>query len=283
MKLLLLAGQSGAGLSTALGALEDLGYCAVRGLPAAMLADFAAFCENTGKTQAAAACRIQDKDELSRMLDAVKQLRQQGKDCRIVFLEAEQQVLINRYKFTRRPHPLSGAGVTTMQAIVRERDLLARLRTAAEYTIDTSHLRTLELRKTMIRIATETRDHILSVSVVSFGFKYGIPADADLVLDVRFLPNPYYIPELRPKNGMDAPVRDYVFHDGTAEEYMEKLCGMVDFLLPQYQREGKAVLTIAVGCTGGHHRSVAIAQTLLEYLQDRGISADAVHRDLKKG
>ena len=128
----------------------------------------------------------------------------------------------------------------------------------------------------MLRITTGTQDQILSVNVVSFGFKYGIPADADLVLDVRFLPNPYYVPALRPKNGTDPQVRAYVFRDGTADDYMEKLCDMLDFLIPQYQREGKAVLTIAVGCTGGRHRSVAVAQALAEHVQHCGIPIAAV-------
>lgn len=283
MKLLLLAGQSGAGLTSALGALEDLGYYSVRSLPTALLDRFAALCEERGDTQAAATCVVRSEPDAQAVIAAMEQLREEGHDCRLLYLEADKQVLINRYKFTRRPHPLSDTGVTTEQAISQERDILMLLRAVADYKLDTSRLSARQLRETVIRIATGTQDHILAVSVVSFGFKYGIPADADLVFDVRFLPNPYYIPMLRSKNGTDAQVRDYVFRDGTADEYMEKLCSMADFLIPQYQREGKAVLTIAVGCTGGRHRSVAIAQALLEHLQDRGILAAAVHRDWQKG
>lgn len=282
MKLMLIAGQSGAGLTTALGALEDLGYCAVNGLSAEMLGLFAARCMQQG-CDGAARCPVSREEDAAAVLKVAEQLRKDGIPTAVLYLEADHQVLINRYKFTRRPHPLSVTGVTTEQAILAERDILMPLRAAANYKLDTSRLSARQLRETVLRIATGTQDHILSVNVVSFGFKYGIPADADLVLDVRFLPNPYYIPALRPKNGTDSQVRAYVFRDGTADDYMEKLCDMLDFLIPQYQREGKAVLTIAVGCTGGRHRSVAVAQALAEHVQSRGIPTAAVHRDWQKG
>lgn len=282
MKLMLIAGQSGAGLTTALGALEDLGYRAVSGLPAELLGSFAAYCMRQD-CDGAVCCPVSGEKDAAAVSDAVEQLRENGVSASILYLEADHQVLINRYKFTRRPHPLSVTGVTTEQAILAERDILMPLRAAADYKLDTSRLSARQLRETVLRIATGTQDQILSVNVVSFGFKYGIPADADLVLDVRFLPNPYYVPALRPKNGTDPQVRAYVFRDGTADDYMEKLCEMLDFLIPQYQREGKAVLTIAVGCTGGRHRSVAVAQALAEHVQQCGIPIAAVHRDWQKG
>ena len=282
MKLMLIAGQSGAGLTTALGALEDLGYRAVGGLPAELLGSFAACCMRQD-CNGAVCCPVSGEKDAAAVPDAVEQLREDGVSASILYLEADHQVLINRYKFTRRPHPLSVTGVTTEQAILAERDILMPLRAAADYKLDTSRLSARQLRETVLRIATGTQDQILSVNVVSFGFKYGIPADADLVLDVRFLPNPYYVPALRPKNGTDPQVRAYVFRDGTADDYMEKLCEMLDFLIPQYQREGKAVLTIAVGCTGGRHRSVAVAQALAEHVQHCGIPIAAVHRDWQKG
>ena len=282
MKLMLIAGQSGAGLTTALGALEDLGYRAVSGFPAELLGSFAACCMRQG-CDGAVCCPVPGEKDAAAVLDAMEQLREDGVSASILYLEADHQVLINRYKFTRRPHPLSVTGVTTEQAILAERDILMPLRAAADYKLDTSRLSARQLRETVLRIATGTQDQILSVNVVSFGFKYGIPADADLVLDVRFLPNPYYVPALRPKNGTDPQVRAYVFRDGTADDYMEKLCEMLDFLIPQYQREGKAVLTIAVGCTGGRHRSVAVAQALAEHVQQCGIPIAAVHRDWQKG
>ena len=282
MKLMLIAGQSGAGLTTALGALEDLGYRAASGFPAELLGSFAACCMRQGSDGAVCSPVPGEKDAAA-VLDAMEQLREDGVSASILYLEADHQVLINRYKFTRRPHPLSVTGVTTEQAILAERDVLMPLRAAADYKLDTSRLSARQLRETVLRIATGTQDQILSVNVVSFGFKYGIPADADLVLDVRFLPNPYYVPALRPKNGTDPQVRAYVFRDGTADDYMEKLCDMLDFLIPQYQREGKAVLTIAVGCTGGRHRSVAVAQALAEHVQHCGIPIAAVHRDWQKG
>ena len=282
MKLMLIAGQSGAGLTTALGALEDLGYRAASGFPAELLGSFAACCMRQD-CNGAVCCPVSGEKDAAAVLDAMEQLREDGVSASILYLEADHQVLINRYKFTRRPHPLSVTGVTTEQAILAERDILMPLRAAADYKLDTSRLSARQLRETVLRIATGTQDQILSVNVVSFGFKYGIPADADLVLDVRFLPNPYYVPALRPKNGTDPQVRAYVFRDGTADDYMEKLCDMLDFLIPQYQREGKAVLTIAVGCTGGRHRSVAVAQALAEHVQQCGIPIAAVHRDWQKG
>ncbi len=279
MNVYVIAGQSGAGISTALGALEDLNFTAVRGVPAQMLGSIAENAEN----DAAVSVRLRAQNDVAELLLQLNRLREDGHDCRVLYLEAEEQTLVNRYKFTRRPHPLAQGSCTTVQAIRMEKELLTLLRANADVTIDTTSLSARQLRETVLRIATGTNDNLLSVGAVSFGFKYGIPADADLVFDVRFLPNPYYIPELRGHTGVEQAVRDYVFRDGTADEYMEKLYDLIDFLLPQYQREGKAVLTIAVGCTGGRHRSVAVAQELYEHLNGKGIRAAVIHRDREKG
>lgn len=283
MKMIILAGQSGAGLTTALGALEDQGYETVRSLPAGMIGEFVRRCEQQRAAAAAASICLRTEAEVQAAMETIQEQKNSETGCQLIFLEAEEQTLINRYKFTRRPHPLSQGFRTTAQAIRRERELILPIRIQADCRVDTTRLNDHRLRETMARIATEAQEPVLTVSVVSFGFKYGIPADADLVFDVRFLPNPYWVPELREKNGTNEEIRNYVFHDGTAEEYMDKLYALADFLIPQYQREGKAVLTIAIGCTGGKHRSVAIAQDLYEYLRKNGILSAAIHRDWQKG
>ena len=283
MKVFLVTGQSGAGLTVALGALEDTGFETVGGLPAGMLPALVEQYRQRQTERLAVRVTVRTPEEAALLLREVEQFRKDGEDCRLIYLEADEQTLVNRYKFTRRPHPAADQGVSLVEAIRAERDCRIALRAEADSKLDTTRLSARQLRETMFRIATESRENILAVSVLSFGFKYGIPADADLVFDVRFLPNPYYLPELREKNGTDTAVRDYVFRDGTADEYMDKLCDLADFLIPQYQREGKAMLTIAVGCTGGRHRSVAIAQALFEHLQSRGILSAAIHRDWQKG
>lgn len=279
MKVFVIVGQSGAGLTSALGALEDMDCRTVRGLPAPLLPSFV----SGGEGDAAASIHVRSERDAYDLLMAVEQLRDDGIDCKLIYLEAEQQTLINRYKSTRRPHPMAKGSRTTLQAVGVEKEFLMLLREKADAKVDTTGLTARQLRETIIRIATGTQENILSVSVVSFGFKYGIPTDADLVFDVRFLPNPYYVPQLRAQTGTEQAVRDYIFRDGTADEYMDKLYDLTDFLIPQYQREGKAVLTIAVGCTGGRHRSVAIAQELYEHMQSRGIKSTVIHRDRQKG
>lgn len=200
---------------------------------------------------------------------------------RILYMDASDDVIIKRYKETRRSHPLAEECDSLEGAIALERRMLAPLRERAEFVVDTSDLSTAKLRGELLRLfGRGSQEGAMTVSVTSFGFKHGLPREADLVFDVRFLPNPYYVQELRPRTGLDDGVRDYVFSGGAAGEFLEKLQDLVGFLLPKYVEEGKTALVVAVGCTGGHHRSVAIAHALAAYIRGRGYPVTESHRDL---
>ena len=218
-------------------------------------------------------------DSLFQALDSLKAMQ-----CsyRILFMDASDETIIKRYKESRRSHPLSEACDTLEEAISLERKMLAPLRNRAEYIIDTTNLSTAKLRGELRRLFARggTAEGRMEVRVSSFGFKFGLPMEADLVFDVRFLPNPYYVAELRPRTGLDGAVRDYVFQGDTAEEFLGRLRELVLWLLPRYEEEGKTALVIAVGCTGGHHRSVAIAHALAEGLRTQGWPVSESHRDL---
>ena len=201
------------------------------------------------------------------MLDKLKDMEAQ---CRMLFLEAAPEVIIKRYKETRRRHPLAADTDSLEEAVKKERAMMAPVKERADFVIDTSRTSTAQLRGELLRLfGQEGEKGGMTVSVTSFGFKHGLPREADLVFDVRFLPNPYYVQELRPRTGLDDGVRDYVFSGGAAGEFLEKLQDLVGFLLPKYVEEGKTALVVAVGCTGGHHRSVAIAHALAAYIRGR--------------
>ena len=215
---------------------------------------------------------------LFQSLEALK-----GMKCpyRILYMDASDDVIIKRYKETRRSHPLAEECDSLEGAIALERRMLAPLRERAEFVVDTSDLSTAKLRGELLRLfGRGSQEGAMTVSVTSFGFKHGLPREADLVFDVRFLPNPYYVQELRPRTGLDDGVRDYVFSGGAAGEFLEKLQDLVGFLLPKYVEEGKTALVVSVGCTGGHHRSVAIAHALAAYIRGRGYPVTESHRDL---
>jgi UPF0042 nucleotide-binding protein len=200
----------------------------------------------------------------------------------ILFMEASDDVIIKRYKETRRSHPLAEECGSLEQAITLERQRMEPLRERADFVLDTSELPTAKLKGELHRLFArgQKEEGDMPVSVTSFGFKHGLPLEADLVFDVRFLPNPYYVPELRPLTGLDSGVRDYVFSDGQAEEFLRRLEDLLDYLLPRYVEEGKTALVAAVGCTGGHHRSVAIAHALAEHIRQLGYPVQESHRDL---
>ena len=218
------------------------------------------------------------------MFGSLDSIRDMGCDYSILFLDTDTETLIHRFKETRRKHPLMKKGVGMREAIEEERKMLENVRSRADYVVDTTHLSVAALREHLIQIFTESDPgSLLQVTVQSFGFKYGIPTEADLVFDVRFLPNPYYEISLREHNGTEKCIRDYVFQDGVADELMGHLSGLIDFLLPRYAKEGKSSLVICVGCTGGKHRSVAIAEALTEHINTHGGNASAVHRDYQRG
>ena len=284
MKLVIVTGMSGAGKTIALKMLEDIGFYCVDNLPISLVDKFVQLVsEGTSIEKAALGLDIRSGEELGNLDEILENWRRSNVDVQVLFLDANDAVLIKRYKETRRTHPLAGAG-RLKNGIEKEREKLAFLKREADYIIDTSMLLTRELRKELEKIfLQDARYKNMYVTVLSFGFKYGIPEDADLVFDVRFLPNPYYDEHLRPLTGQVQAVRDYVMQGGTADAFLKKLYDMIDFLLPNYINEGKNQLVIAVGCTGGKHRSVTIARALYEHLEaagEYGIRID--HRDIDK-
>ena len=284
MKLVIVTGMSGAGKTIALKMLEDIGFYCVDNLPISLVDKFVQLVsEGTSIEKAALGLDIRSGEELGNLDEILENWRRSNVDVQVLFLDANDAVLIKRYKETRRTHPLAGAG-RLENGIEKEREKLAFLKREADYIIDTSMLLTRELRKELEKIfLQDARYKNMYVTVLSFGFKYGIPEDADLVFDVRFLPNPYYDEHLRPLTGQVQAVRDYVMQGGTADAFLKKLYDMIDFLLPNYINEGKNQLVIAVGCTGGKHRSVTIARALYEHLEAAGeYGIRIVHRDIDK-
>ena len=286
MRCVIVTGMSGAGKSTALKMLEDMGYFCVDNLPVPLIPKMAELLSVPGTeiNKAALGVDIRSGQNFYELKKILKELDRSGTRFEILYLESSDDVLIKRYKETRRFHPLSGKDGRVEEGIKEERKRLEFLRERADYLIDSSRMLTRELRAELSKIFVENKEYKnLYISVLSFGFKYGIPADADLVFDVRFLPNPYYDEHLRPLTGQVQAVRDYVMRGTTAEIFLKKLYDMIDFLLPNYINEGKNQLVIAVGCTGGKHRSVTIARALYEHLEavgEYGIRID--HRDIEK-
>ncbi len=282
--LIIVTGMSGAGKSQAVKVLEDIGYFCIDNLPPVLIPKFAELCVKGGERvrHVALIADIRGGQFFDAMSQALQELRKQGVSYEIVFMEASDKVLINRYKETRRVHPLALHGRIS-QGIAEERKRLATLREQADFIIDTSSLKTSQLRDILRkRYALNTGRKGLTVTVVSFGFKHGMPIDADIVDDVRFLPNPYYVEEYRHKSGRVPVVRDYVQSFQVTQTFKEKWFDMIDFLLPNYEREGKSQLVIAVGCTGGMHRSVCMAEEMYRHLKETGIDVSIEHRDLAK-
>lgn len=285
MRIVIVTGMSGAGKTTALKMLEDMGFYCVDNLPIRLIEKFVELIKGGG-TEAndiALGIDIRNPEFIGLMSEVITQLKQEEIDCKVLFLEASDECLIKRYKETRRSHPLSW-GQRVEVGIAKERKLMAELLSKSDYVINTSQLLTRELKAQLEDILLKGFDYKnLFVTVLSFGFKYGIPTDADLVFDVRFLPNPYYFENMRLLTGNDAPVRDYVMSSDTAKVFLEKLTDMVTFLIPHYIDEGKSQLVIAIGCTGGKHRSVTIANALYEKLKGKeGYGLRLDHKDIEK-
>ena len=286
MRLVIVTGMSGAGKSTALKMLEDMGYFCVDNLPVPLIPKMAELLSVPGTeiNKAALGVDIRSGQNFYELKKILKELDRSGTRFEILYLESSDDVLIKRYKETRRFHPLSGKDGRVEEGIKEERKRLEFLRERADYLIDSSHMLTRELRAELSKIFVENKEYKnLYISVLSFGFKYGIPADADLVFDVRFLPNPYYVDELRPLTGLDDEVFNYVMASDTAKAFADKLEDMIRFLIPNYIKEGKTSLVIGIGCTGGKHRSVTIARELFSRLaksDEYGIRLE--HRDAEK-
>ena len=283
MKFILISGLSGAGKSKAASFLEDMGYYVVDNMPAALIPKFAELCM-AGQGQydrVALVTDIRGGQTFDGLFSALDQLHEMGCDYKILFVEATLETIVKRYKETRRIHPLAKNGRSLAEAVRVERTALEPVRQRAEYIVDTSALSTAKLRGEMLRLFGEGDGApAMSVSVISFGFKYGIPIEADLVFDVRFLPNPYYIAELRDQTGLDDGVRDFVFGYQQTRDFMKHLENLMGFLLPLYVEEGKTALVIGVGCTGGHHRSVAVAHALAQFVAGQGFPVTESHRDM---
>ncbi len=283
MQFVIVSGLSGAGKSKTASFLEDIGFYCVDNMPTDLIPQFAQLCMAT-KGRYERVALVTDVrasltfDGLFKALDSLDQMRLQ---YTIVYVEASTEVIIKRYKETRRKHPLAKDGSDLSAAVERERQLLEPIRNRANAIIDTSALSTAKLRGEVINlVAGDLKDRAMTVTVVSFGFKFGLPVEADLVFDVRFLPNPYYIPELRHLTGLDSEVRDFVFSYQQTKDFTKKVEDLLSFCLPSYVDEGKTNLVIAVGCTGGKHRSVSVARELGDFIARKGYGVTLSHRDL---
>ncbi len=286
MKFVILTGMSGAGKSTAIKMMEDIGFYCVDNLPIPLLEKFvelSSMQQNAELQKVAVGIDIRSGQALEELRDVLDRIWRAGCTYEILFLDAEDSVLVKRYKETRRNHPLAG-GERVDRGISEERRRIAFLKKRADYIIDTSRLLTRELKAELEKIFVQNQDYKnLFITILSFGFKYGIPADSDLVFDVRFLPNPYYVEGLRAKTGNDREIREYVMQYAEAHDFLHKLEDMLDFLIPNYIAEGKNQLVISIGCTGGKHRSVTLANELYRLLsksKEYGLKIE--HRDIGK-
>ncbi len=286
MKFLIVTGLSGSGKSGAVNALEDIGYYCIDNIPPQLIPKFADIClqSNGQMDKVAIVTDIRGGDMFYQLDGGLEYLRHSGPDVKILFLDASDDVLIKRYKETRRRHPLDEqCHGSLLSAITKERAVLSSIREAADYYIDTTDMSMAQLRDTVTDLFMDNPDDRMAVKVMSFGFKYGMCREADLVLDVRCLPNPYYIPELKKHTGLESCVRDYVMSFEQSRELEKKLRDLIDFLLPLYRQEGKTALVIAFGCTGGKHRSVTFAENMHAYLEEKGVRTRVTHRDIEVG
>lgn len=284
MRFVVVTGMSGGGKSTALKMLEDAGFYCVDNLPASLIDKFVELIATPGSeiTKVALGLDVRAGESFKEVASILQKEKDAGYDVEILFMDAGDSALVKRYKETRRVHPLASGG-RVEEGIRKERELLSAIKTRADYVIDSSNLLTRELKEELDRIFVRNEEYNnLMITLLSFGFKYGIPADADLVFDVRFLPNPFYIDELKQKTGNDREVRDYVMQFEEAKTFLDKLTDMLQFLIPNYVKEGKYQLVVAIGCTGGQHRSVTLANELYERMKDQGgYGIKLFHREVR--
>ncbi len=298
-RLVIISGISGSGKSTVLNAFEDMGFSCIENLPVPLLASFAdLLCSSdageegtakvampgwSGGSRFALLLNVREENSYTQIRPAVARLRDAGVDVSLLFLDCQDEIIVRRYSETRRPHPLLIGMQTSRslaEAVLRERELLSAYREAATRVFDTTAFSPHELRRV---IEDYCQHHTkMEVSLVSFGYRFGVPNDADLLIDVRFLANPHFVRELRPFSGLEKAVSDYVFQDPDAEDLVRRYIDLLEFLLPRYQSEGKRYLTIGIGCTGGRHRSIAVAMRLKEELEGRGMLISVRHRDIDR-
>lgn len=285
MEFVILTGLSGAGKTRAMHAMEDIGFYCVDNLPPALIPVFYDLCANAEGLQRriAVATDTRGGELFKSFFSALETLKAQNKQYKILFMDAADSVLVNRFQETRRKHPLADTMQGSLEMAVRlERDMLRPVKAVSDYVIDTSSIPVAQLKKHISDIFLQNDNDAIAVHCMSFGFKHGIPLAANMVFDVRCLPNPFYDPELRDLTGLDAPVRDFVMNCPGTEGFKQRFTDMIDYLLPLYVKEGKSQLVIAVGCTGGHHRSVALAQYMHEHLASKGVRSSVTHRDMLK-
>ena len=284
MKLILITGMSGGGKSQAAGILEDLGYYCVDNLPAELITCFVELCYAAEEKydKVALVSDIRAKESFHVLREAIQTLRAQGTDLRILFMEASVETIVKRYKETRRRHPLDTTGGMVQQAIGQEHEAVAWLKELADVVVDTTDYPLQKLKQRLTEeFDVDAPKNGITVTLLSFGYKYGIPLEADLVFDVRFMPNPFYLPELREHNGLEPEVRNFVLNNETTQGFLERATELLCYSIPYYESEGKPSLIVCVGCTGGHHRSVAVAEELGRRLREKGFRAQSSHRNLK--
>lgn len=283
MRFVIVTGMSGAGKSQAIETLEDMGFFCIDNLPPQLIVKFADLVYHSSEKMknTALVCDIRSGD-IEGIKAALNELYENGYEYEILFLEASDEALVQRYKQTRRQHPLAQEN-SILDGIKKERELLSDLRQHATHILDTTSLKASMLKENLRALyGTNTKQSKMLINVLSFGFKYGIPLDSDLVFDVRFLPNPYYLPQLREHTGLESCVFDYVMDFEQSKEFLKRLTDMIEYLIPHYIEEGKMQLVIAIGCTGGHHRSVTIAEALSAVIEKQGYRVITAHRDINK-
>jgi len=285
IKIVVLTGLSGSGKSTAIRALEDLGFFCVDNLPPVLLPKFIELCKaSSGEiSRVAMVMDVRGRAFMKEYPAIFKELKKKGEKINILFLESSDEVLVRRFKETRRQHPLAEKG-SVLEGIKRERDKLSDLRMLASEILDTSSFTVHQLREVILQLFSKiSSKKKMSITLTSFGYKFGIPYDNDLIMDVRFLPNPFFVSELRDLSGNDKSVQNYVMRNEVAEKFQKKFLSLINFLIPQYEKEGKTYLTLGVGCTGGQHRSVVVINSLKKILSKKGCLVRVVHRDMGKG
>lgn len=282
LNIIIITGCSGSGKSTAIAALEDTGFYCVDNMPVALLPKFLEFPLQSGSEIAGLVfvMDLREKGFLSKYKSIFKELKKKGHNFTILFLEADEEVLLHRYSQTRRHHPLS-QGKSLLDGIRAEKEQLQDLRSVADKIINTSRYNVHELKSVIKDIAQKSiKLALMRINILSFGFKYGIPLDANLVIDVRFLANPYFVPELKDLNGKDPKIKAFVINNDETRRFLKKYLDLLEYLIPLNEKEGKAYLTIAVGCTGGRHRSVAISESIFEHISKSDKSVIVTHRDI---
>ena len=281
--LIIITGMSGAGRTEAMNTFEDIGYFCIDNLPPSLLMNLVSLAGLTSNSlrKLAVVCDLRAKEFFPELTQELNKLKELGLSYSMLFLDSTDEVLLNRFKETRRRHPLCDAGMTIIAGIRKERQILTEAKQMADYVLDTSTVRPQDMRKKIrAMFSADSEQEGMGISVYSFGFKHGAPTDADIVIDVRFLPNPFYVPELRTKTGLDKEVKDFIMGRPETKKFLERWYALLDTIMPGYIEEGKQYLSIAVGCTGGQHRSVTLADATQHYLSQAGYNASLSHRDL---